>query len=207
MSLLGKNRFELDDAAEGALPQSRLDDHQLMARIAEGDQVAFRILMKRHTRQVLTFAQRTTGSPQDAEEILQEAFIAVWRAALDWRSDGAKFSTWLYRVVLNACLDRKRRKPFYPLETAGERIDQAPSVTERQMMRERYAIVLDALADLPRRQRAAVALHYFHETSVRDAAAIMNMTVPALESLLIRGKRALRKALLKRGITGISDVS
>jgi RNA polymerase sigma-70 factor (ECF subfamily) len=208
MSLLGKARFDFGPGGEGASPQSSLDDHQLMVLIAAGDQCAFKILMKRHTRSVLAFAQRMTGSPQDAEEILQKAFIAVWYAALKWRADkGARFTTWLYRVVLNAGLDRRRRRPLYPLEEAGERVDPAPGATERLMMRQRHALILHAMKKLPRRQQAALSLHYFHETSVREAAEILEVTVPALESLLIRGKRALKKSLLCVGVTGMCDVS
>lgn len=208
MSLLGKGRFEFSAAGEVTSPQSGLDDHQLMALIAAGDQCAFKILMKRHTRSVLAFAQRMTGSPQDAEEILQEAFVAVWYAALKWRTDkGARFSTWLYRVVLNAGLDRRRKRPLYPLDEVEERPDPAPGVTERVMMHQRHALILRAMAELPRRQQEALALHYFHETSVREAAEILEVTVPALESLLIRGKRTLKSTLVRLGVTSLADVS
>jgi RNA polymerase sigma-70 factor, ECF subfamily len=182
-------------------------DDDLIRHMAEGDHRAFRQLMGRHGRAMLSLAERTTGNAADADELVQEVFLKVWTMAPRWRTDGAaQFSTWLYRVVLNASLDRRRRRPFSPLEEADEPVDDAANGLDRVLEGQRKAVVHQAMATLPERQRAALALHYFGETSAPEAARILDLSLSAMEALLVRGKRALRQALLRRGITGLGDV-
>jgi RNA polymerase sigma-70 factor (ECF subfamily) len=90
-------------------------DEDLMARVGEGSEPAFRVLARRHLPRALGFARRVTGNSADAEEIAQEALLRVWTHAPRWRPVAA-FRTWFYRVVLNLCLNRKRRSPFLPLD-------------------------------------------------------------------------------------------
>lgn len=182
-------------------------DDDLLRAAADGDRPAFRRLMDRHSRPMLALAQRVTGSAHDADEIVQEAFLKVWTMAPRWRPDGeAKFSTWLYRVVLNACLDRRRRVVFAPLEEAGDPADCAPGGLDQAMSRQCRAVIAAALEALPQRQRAALSLYYYGEVSAPQAARILDMSLPALEALLVRGKRALRKALLRHGVGGMGDI-
>src|SRR3954470_7353737 len=94
-------------------------DEQLMARVADGDRGAFHRLAGRHLQRGLALARRLTGSGADAEEIVQEALLRVWVNAPRWRPTAA-FRTWFYRVVLNLCLNRRRRPGFAPLEHAGD---------------------------------------------------------------------------------------
>ncbi len=95
-------------------------DDDLLRRVAAGDRWALQRLMDRHGRAMLALAERTTGNAADADELVQETFLKVWTMAPRWRADGgALFSTWLYRVVLNASLDLRRRRPLHALEEAG----------------------------------------------------------------------------------------
>jgi RNA polymerase sigma-70 factor, ECF subfamily len=183
------------------------DDGDLLAKIAEGDRLAFRTLMERHTPAMLALAERTTGSAADADDMVQEAFLKVWNMAPDWRADGpARFSTWLYRVVLNSALDRRRRKTALPLEDAGHVADGGPCGLHSSMALQRRHMVLDAMAELPDRQRSALSLYYFSEVHAPEAARILGLSLSAVEALIVRGKRALRKSLARRGITGLEDV-
>src|SRR5215470_12747794 len=100
-------------------------DDRLMARIGTGDRAAFGVLVRRHVDRSLALAQRVTGSRADAEEVVQEAFLRVWTGRERWRPSvpgtrSALFTTWLYRVVVNLCIDRKRRRRFAALEEAGD---------------------------------------------------------------------------------------
>lgn len=179
----------------------------LLRRIALGDQQAFRLLMQRHSRPMLILAQRVTGNEHDADEIVQEAFLKVWRLAEKWKSDGAaSFSTWFYRIVLNACLDRKRRAPMAPLDEAGDPADPALLAWQQAEVTERRKYLLEALEDLPERQKSAICLCYFGEITAQEAAKIMQMSLSALEALLLRGRRSLRKSLIKRGFTSLGDI-
>jgi len=145
---------------------------------------------------VLGLAQRVSGQRDDADEIAQEAFLRVWTVAPRWRQEGeARFTTWLYRVVVNLCLDRRRRAPALPLEAAGDPSDPAPDSLERVAQDETARLVGRALEDLPPRQRAAITLCYYGEVSGAEAARILDVSESALESLLVRGRKALRQRL------------
>lgn len=183
------------------------DDNEMLRRIAQGDRQAFRCLMQRHARAMLALAERTTGSAADADEIVQDAFLKVWNLAPDWRADGtAKFSSWLHRVVVNGSLDRRRRKVCQPLEEADHVADGGVGGLDHSMARQMRDTVLDAMTDLPERQRSALSLYYFGEVQAVEAANILGLSLKAAEALIVRGKRALRKALARRGITSVGDL-
>ena len=97
-------------------------DEALMARVARGDELAFRQLSRRHLPAMLGLARRILGNAADAEDVAQEAMLRVWTHAPRWQPLAA-FRTWLTRVVVNLCLDRKRRAPWVALEAAGEIVD------------------------------------------------------------------------------------
>lgn len=183
------------------------DDTALLAAVADGDHGAFSTLMDRHGPRALALAIRMTGTRQDAEDIVQEAFLRVWRHAGRWDpSGGARFSTWLYRIVLNLCLDRKRRAPMAPLDEIAEPEDPSPDGLQQYSGEQARELVQEALESLPERQRAALALCYFGNVSGQEAADSLEMSVSALESLLVRGRRALRTFFTKRGLNRLGDV-
>jgi len=195
----------------GGDPTTGIDaegDDDLILAVSRGDRGAFATLMERHARSMLTLATRVTRNADEADEIVQDAFLKVWKMAPRWQPDrDAKFSTWLYRVVLNASLDVRRRSRYAPLEDAGDPVDAAPGGLDLAVAHQRDRLVAQALDEIPSRQRAALSLHYYAEMSAPQAALIMELTVPAVESLLVRGKRALRSALARRGVTAIGDVT
>ena len=152
--------------------------------------------MHAHMPPVVRLAYRLTGNREDAHEVAQEAFLRVWTTAPRWRRDlDARFTTWLYRVVVNLCVDRRRRVAPLPLETAGDPADPAPDSLDRVAAGETSRRLAGALADLPERQRAAVTLCYYGGVKGPEAADILGISVSALESLLVRGRRALRLSL------------
>src|SRR5262249_3291380 len=134
-------------------------DEALMARIAKGDEPAFRALARRHTPMVVGIARRILGNSADAEDVAQEAMLRVWTNAPRWQPL-AQFRTWLTRVVVNLCLDRKRRASWVDLDAVGDIVDPAPGAVERSEREERDHMVANAIARLPDRQRAAIALTY-----------------------------------------------
>jgi RNA polymerase sigma-70 factor (ECF subfamily) len=173
---------------------ARAADAELMRRVAAGDAAACRFLVDRELPAIVAFAYRMLASRSDAEDVGQECFLRLWKAAPKWRPD-AKVRTWLHRVARNLCIDRIRaRKPSDPIdgmELACNGPGPSGALQEKQVSR-----VIDmAVAELPERQRLAVALVHFQEFSNIEAAKIMDVSVEALESLLARGRRALRGAL------------
>jgi RNA polymerase sigma-70 factor (ECF subfamily) len=169
-------------------------DEELMARVAEGDEAAFRRLSRRHLPRALGLARRITGNAADAEDVAQDALLRVWTTAPRWRPTAA-FRTWLYRVVVNLCLDRKRRPAFAALEDAGDPVDPAPDAAATLGRDETSRAVAEALASLPERQRVALALTYYEGLGNAETAAVLETSVSAVESLLIRAKRTLREQL------------
>lgn len=169
-------------------------DEALMARVARGDENAYRELARRHLPTMLGVARRILGSAADAEDVAQEAMLRVWTHAPRWQPLAA-FRTWLTRVVVNLCLDRKRRAPWVALETAGDIVDPAPDATEQTEAGERDRRLTAAVAALPARQRSAIVLTYGDGMSNAQVAEILGTTVSAVETLLVRGKQNLRRAL------------
>jgi RNA polymerase sigma factor (sigma-70 family) len=170
-------------------------DAEDVAKAGRGDRDAAARLIARHGAKLLTVAQRMLTNRAEAEDAVQEVFLRLWAYAGRWRPGGAKFETWLYRVMLNQCYDRLRRRPTRPLEEAAEVADEAAlpgaRLEESQMGQE----VARALETLPERQKAAILLCHFKECGNIEAAEIMGLSVEALESLLARGRRTLRTRL------------
>ncbi len=169
-------------------------DEALMARVAKGDQGAFRELARRHLPVMLGVARRILGNAAEAEDVAQEAMLRVWTQAPRWQPL-ALFRTWLSRVVVNLCLDRKRKAAWVELEAAGEIADPAPHAGEAAEAAERERLLAAAIAQLPERQRAAIVLSYTEGMSNAEVAEILDSTVSAVETLLVRGKQNLRRAL------------
>ena len=176
-------------------------DAGLVARLAAGDQSALSELMKRHGRRLRHIAVRMTGRVEDAEDIVQEAFVAFWRRAPRLKPDGAPFAAYLTRTVVNRCIDRSRRerlRRFIGLETVREPEDPEPGADHSLAMRSEAAAVMADLQQLPARQRAAILLVSTEEQSIADVAGVMNLSVGAVEQLLVRARRTLRLRAIER---------
>ncbi|GHE02695.1 RNA polymerase sigma subunit ECF family protein [Allgaiera indica] len=173
-------------------------DDALLALYANGDGAAARVLTERLAPRVLRFAARMLSDPAEAEDVTQEALLRLWRIAPDWRRDEAQVSTWLYRVARNLCTDRLRRKRPLGLDAAPEVEDDRPGAVARLQAAERAQALDRALARLPDRQREAVVLRHIEGLSNPEIAAVMEISVEAVESLTARGKRALAADLAGR---------
>src|SRR3954470_5765972 len=136
-----------------------LPDHDLMARAAKGDERAFRTLSERHAAAALRLERRILTNEAAAEDGGQEAGLAGWTHAPRWRPEAA-FRTWLYRIVVNLCLNARRRAPDLPLDAAAQVTDAGPAADEQLEVDERDRRLASAVGALPERQRAAVVLTY-----------------------------------------------
>jgi RNA polymerase sigma-70 factor (ECF subfamily) len=171
-------------------------DAELVRGAGAGEARAAEALVRRHLPRMIGLARRMLGDAVEAEDVAQEVFLRVWREAPRWRPGAAKFETWMHRVALNLCYDRLRRRREKPDPDAGVNVaDNAPLASDVWLARQRAARVRAALAQLPERQRAAIALVHFQELSNIAAAETLEISVEALESLLSRGRRALKAAL------------
>ena len=169
-------------------------DATLAARTACGDKDAYALLVRRHLPRVLAVTRRMLGSEALAEEAAQEAMLRLWTHAGSYEPEKAKLTTWLTRVTANICLDRLRKRSEEPWP---ENFDVAlPASQEREFMDGQVAAkVNEALQTLPERQRLALVLCHYEELSMTEAAGVMETTAEAIESLLSRARRTLRRQL------------
>jgi RNA polymerase sigma-70 factor (ECF subfamily) len=170
-------------------------DAELVARVGRGDRAAAQVLMRRHLPKMLGLARRMLSDSVEAEDAVQDAFMRLWTHAARWQPGQAKFETWLYRVTLNKCFDRLRRKPAAPLDAARGVAYPAPAPNTNLQSSNHSRQIEDELQALPERQRAAIQLCHYQDCGNIEAAEIMGISVEALESLLSRGRRTLRTRL------------
>jgi len=170
-------------------------DEDLMVRVGRGDAAACRTLVDRHLGRLVSFAARTLGDRGEADDVAQDVFERVWKHAARWEPGRAKLTTWLHRVALNLCLDRLARRRDGMLDDAPEPVDPTPSAAERLHSNDVGRHVHEALMTLPAKQRIAITLCHYQGLGQREAAEVMETSVEALESLLARGRRALKARL------------
>lgn len=171
-------------------------DYELVTRVGQGDRVAYRELVGRHLNRCIKIADRMLGNRQDAEDVMQEVCLKIWKEASRWKPR-AKFSTWLYRVLLNACIDHKRKRVIFADDALEDIPSADPSFDERLMLEQSSLLVRQSLQRLPDRQRAAVILSYYEDMSNQEAADAMGLALGAYQQLLFRAKQNLRNDLLE----------
>jgi RNA polymerase sigma factor (sigma-70 family) len=170
-------------------------DEDLVKRVGAGDPAAVQAMVARKLPRMLSLAQRMLGDAAEAEDVAQEAMLRAWKQAPRWTPGQARFDTWLHRVALNLCYDRLRRRREIATDVMPDHIDDGPAPDRGLLAAETGAQVQAALSRLPPRQREAIVLCHYQELGNIEAAALMEISVEALESLLSRGRRALRTAL------------
>lgn len=180
------------------------DDRLLLQQAQEGDRRAFEGLIGLHSPKVYNLALGYTGRHHDAEEIAQTVFVKVWKALPQFRGASA-FSTWLYRLTLNACTDhyRRERKRRGDLSLDDPDLapirDAAPSPEEIVIQREEEAILRKALAELPEQHRVILILREMDGLDYQEIAQVLELQVGTVKSRLARARRALREKLLAEG--------
>ena len=174
-----------------------LSDEALMVAVSARQPQAFRILMGRHMQRAVRVAQRVVRDSAEADDIGQEAFLRVWSHAASFDPDVARFTTWLYRIVLNLAFDRGRRRPLMPIEEAIEVRATDPEPVERLIADEERRALEQAMANLSERQRGAIALFHMEGLSGEESAKAMNLSAKAFESLLARARATLREHVQK----------
>jgi len=165
-----------------------------MADVQRQDAAAFETLLDRHLAPLGRFLFRLSGNRADAEDLAQETFLRIWREARRWQPGRVRFTTWLYRIAHNLAIDRHRKnREVASAEPPEVAADSTPH--DELALDERGRRVRNAIAALPERQRTALLLVHFQGLSNGDAAEILDVSVDALESLLSRARRSLKRSL------------
>ena len=171
-------------------------EEELMMRAQSGDRHAFRELTRAALPRALRVAKNVLLSDGDAEDVAQEASLRAWRNASSYDPKRSKFSTWLYRIVVNLAIDRRRAWRRQPTEDIViDMADGQPDAETRLIDHQLKGAVRSAIADLPARQRTAVSLFYLNGCSIRESAEIMRTNEVAFQALLARARKSLKTLL------------
>ncbi|MES0885275.1 RNA polymerase sigma factor [Roseibium sp. SCP14] len=184
---------------ETAVDLKSHSDDELLGLIASDREDAFQALVERHIDRGYAVAYRILQNGPDAEDVVQDAFLQVWTRRDVWQSGRAKFSTWLFRVVSNRCIDLLRKPKAETVDELPELEDGSINQSQDLERQEATEQLERAMMKLPDQQRVALVFSYNESMSNGEIAEIMDTTVSAVESLLKRGRQKLRHILKKQG--------
>ena len=172
-------------------------DADMVKGVSEGDEEAFEQLVEKYQHSVLSTIFRYVGDRAEAEDIAQEVFLKVWRHTKNFKGK-SRFSTWLYRIVVNQCLGYrgKHKETLEPLDATIEKEVGSETPEVEAERRKEAEIVRKAVDELPSRQRIALILSKFEGKSYKEVAQIMGVSLSTVESLIFRAKASLKRKLL-----------
>lgn len=183
---------------------------RLVALASEGNRGAFAELVEQYKNKIFHLAYRMLGNRQEAEDVVQDTFLRVYEHLASY-DRSRKFSTWLYRIATNQCIDRlRRRRSVYSLDAdlaEGEGMDgysvlrtDEPGPEESLMLTERQRMVFEAVASLPDKYKAAVALRYYQDLSMQEISDILQIPVSTVKTRIHRGREYLRRRLERENV-------
>ena len=193
------------------------DEKVLIRKVLDGDQEAFAELMALHEMQVYNLCLRMTGHPEDARDLAQEAFLKAWRGLRFYKFESS-FSTWLYRLTSNVCIDflrQQKRRGTGSLvvsdeegeETELEVPDPEPLPEQQVIQQENQRIVAAAMDELEEEFRLALTLRVVDELSYEEIGEILDLKPGTVKSRIARARIKLKKILTERGNLSNSDSS
>jgi RNA polymerase sigma-70 factor (ECF subfamily) len=173
-----------------------LSEAELVAACLAGQSGAFDLIVERHRRPVYHLCYRFAGNHEDASDLSQDVFLRAYRGLARFRSESS-LSTWLHRIAVNVCLNRLALKtvPTEPLEARQPVDAHSESAAERLLRRERAERVRDAIARLPRKQRAVLILRIYQELSHQEIADIVGTSTGAVKANVFHALQNLKKLL------------
>jgi RNA polymerase sigma-70 factor (ECF subfamily) len=177
-----------------SLPRLRQDDREAVEACQRGEREAFDRLVERYQRDVYRLCYRYVNNHEDANDMAQEVFLKAYRAIGRFRGDSA-FSTWLYRIAVNTCLNFRTSRRPEPQELPEALPDPGAGVSERLESEEASALIRAAVSRLPEKQRATVILKVYHDLTHEEVAGILGSTVGTVKANLFHALGKLRKLM------------
>jgi RNA polymerase sigma-70 factor, ECF subfamily len=172
------------------------EDHELLELVQNGSGQAFAALVERHSLRFYRLAYRYLQNKPAAEDVVQDAFIKLWENPSLWSGQrNSKFTTWFYRIVVNLCLDLRKKKRPTALNDESSLVDERQPIDEMMIRFQEQQALEKEIANLPERQRTALNLCFDEGLSNQEAAAIMGLNLKALQSLIMRAKTTLKERL------------
>jgi len=177
---------------------ARALERELVEACRRGDREAFDQLVLRHQRDIYRLCYRYVNNHEDADDLAQEAFVKAWRAIPRFRGDSS-FSTWLYRIAVNACLNFRAARGPASEELPGTIADPRAGAEARVEDEEEASRVREAVSRLPEKQRATLILRVYHELSHEEVAQMLGSTVGTVKANLFHALANLRKRMAEPG--------
>ncbi len=175
---------------------SHLDDESLILQIKEGKHQAFEEIVNRHAKRFYSLAYRLVFNREEAEDIVQDAFLKLWNKPELWDSrKRVKFTTWFYRVVTNLCIDHNKKKKPVPLSDKTPIRHEQPGQDVLLDHQQKQVLLDNLIRELPERQQLAINLCFYEGLSNEEAAEIMGVKVKVLQSLIMRAKMTLKEKI------------
>ena len=180
----------------------REDEREAILACQRGDRAAFDRLVERHQRDVYRLCFRYVNNHEDAADLAQDSFVKAYRAIGRFRGDSA-FSTWLYRIAVNTCLNFRSARRLAQEELSETLADPGAPVSQRMQERELSQQVRDAVTRLPEKQRATLILKIYHDLTHEEVAGILGSSVGTVKANLFHAVGNLRKML---GTSGVAEM-
>lgn len=200
-----RDRYLLERVDANTLNSEELQamtDEELMLLVQARKYDAFSELVERNSKKFYFIAYGVLFNQADAEDIVQDAFVKLWTKPEKWNPEKkAKFSTWFTIVVTNMCIDFKRKKKPIYVEDEIEPKGDSVNLEEEYFVKERSNLMKKLISELSEKQALAINLCYLRGLSNKEAAEIMDLNLKALESLLVRGRKALKDKLAQYNLS------
>lgn len=186
---------QIPDSAEVKILVNYTDE-ELIGLIKNNDHNAFTELVKRHSTKFYSTAYRILMNKSDSEDMVQDAFLKLWNEPGLWdKNYKTKFTTWFYRVIINQCLDYKRKRSYRNHEEYTEAASSQYDTDDIIESKSKSELINDCIKELPERQQIALNLYYYENLSMDEAAEIMDLKRKGMESLVMRAKENLKDRL------------
>ncbi len=174
----------------------RESDEGLMGLFQSGDALAFHYLIERHKGLIRVQVRKYFGAGADVEDIMQDICLSLWQNRMSWKPGVAKFSTWLFRVTANRCIDILRQKKEISTDSNFDHITSGIMSAEERMSESQTSVqLMKLLTELPSQQQLALKMFYYEDANIGQICQKMSLSDQAVRSLLKRGKQKLRAVM------------